>query len=107
MAVGAAIGALIPRTRTEDKYFGERSDALMARAEQIYLEEKAKAARVARATLDEAGQIAREKRNAVKDATGDKSVGGALADEAKASAKRVADKAKAEAEKEKLGRPEV
>ena len=107
VAVGAAIGALIPRTRTEDKYFGERSDALMARAEQIYLEEKAKAARVARATLDEAGQIAREKRNAVNDATGDKSVGGALADEAKASVKRVADKAKAEAEKEKLGRPEV
>ena len=106
IAVGAAIGALIPRTRTEDKYFGERSDALMARAEQIYLEEKAKATRVARATLDEAGQIAEEKRRAMEGAApGEKSVGEALADEARTSAKRVADRAKTEAEKEDLGNP--
>ena len=106
VAVGAAIGAMIPRTRTEDKYFGDRSDALMARAEQIYLEEKAKATRVARATYDEAGKIAQEKRDAVEGATPEgKSVGSALADEAKASAQRIVDRAKSEARKEDLGNP--
>ena len=62
-AVGAAIGAALPRTRIENSTFGATRDDLVAEAERIYEEEKNRA----RAAVKEAGADAQQ---AVKDAAG-------------------------------------
>lgn len=62
-AIGAAIGAALPRTRLEDSTFGATRDDLVAEAERIYEEEKIRA----RAAIKEAGSEAQQ---AVKDAAG-------------------------------------
>lgn len=98
LAVGSAIAAALPRSRTEDAYLGEESDRLMHEAERIFADEKAKLSKVAHAATDEAKKVARE--------VGD-NVGGqakALADKAKASGDRIADAAKTEAKKQDLGK---
>jgi len=86
VAVGAAIGAALPRTRTEDRYFGEQRDDLIAEAERIFAEERAKVEKVGRAVMDEA-----------KDAIG----------EVKHTGQRIADAAKEEAERQALGKPSL
>jgi len=98
-AVGAAIGAALPRTRMEDDYVGDYSDRMMEEAERIFEEEREKAGRVAAATADEAKKVAREKTDEVRE--GAKSAQA----EAKDAARQVADRAKDEAKKEKLGKP--
>ena len=60
LAVGAAIGAALPRSRTEDAYLGEHSDALFNEAERIYVEERDKLSKVAKAATDEAGKVLKE-----------------------------------------------
>ena len=103
LAVGAAIGAALPRSRMEDEYLGEQSDHLMDEAERIFEEEKQKIGKVAKAATDEAKKIVGEaKDNADEAAPGD-TAADAVANKAKASGKRIADAAKAEAEKQKLG----
>jgi len=54
LAIGAAIGAIAPRTRTEDDLMGEHSDHLFAEAERIYDEEKSKLRDVSKETMAEA-----------------------------------------------------
>ncbi len=107
LAMGAAIGASLPRSRTEDAYMGETSDALFDEAERIYAEEKEKLGKVAEAATDEAKNIAREtKADADNKADADSAaqdVANKAAEKAKASGKRVADAAKSEADKQKLG----
>ncbi|MBW3096342.1 DUF3618 domain-containing protein [Pseudohoeflea coraliihabitans] len=105
VAVGAAIAAALPRTRVEDRYAGEYRDSLFDEAERIYAEEKEKLARVSRAATDEARDIAREvKADADASAPAD-TASDALVNKAKESGKRVADAAKAEADKQNLGKP--
>ncbi len=103
LAVGAAIGASLPRSRTEDAYFGERSDALFEEAEHIYAEEKAKLGKVAQAAADEAKDIASEAKADADDKAPAENAAQAVADKAKESGQRVADAAKSEADKQKLG----
>ncbi|MCA1776474.1 MAG: hypothetical protein LC676_12935 [Loktanella sp.] len=55
-AIGAAIGAALPRTRLEDSTFGATRDDLVAEAERIYEEEKIRA----RAAIKEAGSEAQQ-----------------------------------------------
>ncbi|KIN65855.1 hypothetical protein Z945_902 [Sulfitobacter noctilucae] len=106
IAVGAAIGAALPRTRIEDEYLGEQSDNLMQEAERVFAEEKQKLGKVVDAAKDEAQTIADEVKSDAKDAAGEaKSVAGAVADKAKSSAQRVVDTAKSEADKQGVGKP--
>ena len=108
LAVGAAIGAALPRTRVEDDYLGEQSDTLMQEAERVFAEEKEKLTKVAGAAKAEAKQIADEVKSDAHDAAGQgKTVADAVADKAKSSAKRVADTAKAEADKLGVGKPKT
>jgi ElaB/YqjD/DUF883 family membrane-anchored ribosome-binding protein len=116
IALGAAIGATLPRTRTEDHYFGEQSDALMDEAERMFDEERAKVTKVAQAAMNEAHDVADEAADAVKskvadakakadsDASEDTAVE-AVAQRAKEAGQRVADAAKNEAKKQDLGKP--
>lgn len=104
VAVGAAIGAALPRSRTEDAYLGQHSDALMDEAERIFAEEKAKLGEVARAAGEEAKKVAREtKADLDENAPGDKNFADALKDKARQSGERVAEAAKSEADKQDLG----
>ncbi len=101
VAVGAALGAALPRSRTEDHYFGSQRDALFEDAERIYAEETEKLGKVAKAATDEAKKIGNE----IKSEADDKapSAGQAVVDKAKEAGQRVADAAKSEAEKQKMG----
>ncbi len=100
LAVGAAIGAALPRSRTEDRYMGETSDELVREAERIYAEERDKVMAVAKAAADEAGNIVEDVKSEadanMPDAT-EKAIG-----KVEDSAKRVADAAKDEAKKQDL-----
>jgi len=61
MAVGAAIAGALPRTRSEDEWFGAESDWLIDEAERIFEEERAKVEGVAKAAANEALKVVREK----------------------------------------------
>ncbi|WP_069298611.1 DUF3618 domain-containing protein [Neptunicoccus sediminis] len=106
LAVGAALGGALPRTRTEDKYVGQHSDKMFEEAERIFHEEKEKATRVAKSVQEEVKDIASETKSDLDSgAPGDKSAVEAVGDTAKSAATRVADKAKSKAKEEKLGKP--
>ncbi len=103
LAIGAAIGAALPRSRAEDQYFGDYSDNLIHEAERIYEEEKAKLSRVAGAATDEAKKIAEETKQAADDAAPADTAAEAALDKAKSSGQRIADAAEDEAKRQKLG----
>jgi len=103
LAVGAAIGAALPRSRTEDRYMGDQSDQLMSDAERIFAEEKAKLGKVAQAATDEAKKVLRETKEDADAAAPAETAADALAKKAKASGQRVVDAAEAEADKQNLG----
>ncbi|MFU1478242.1 DUF3618 domain-containing protein [Roseovarius sp. C7] len=104
VAVGAGIGAALPRSRTEDAYLGQHSDTLMDEAERIFAEEKAKLGEVARAAGEEAKKVARETKDDLdENAPGDSDFTDALKNKARQSGERVADAAKSEADKQDLG----
>ncbi|XDA99109.1 DUF3618 domain-containing protein [Sulfitobacter sp. LCG007] len=101
VAAGAALGAGLPRSKTEDHYMGAHSDRLFEEAERIYEEERRKLTEVAKAATTEARNVASDaKAKAESEASGlvDKAV-----ETAESSAKRVANAASSEAEKQKLG----
>lgn len=106
LALGAAIGGALPRTKAEDEALGAHSDALMERAEAIFREEQEKAAAVMQAAADEAQNIAEEKRAAMdKAAPEGKTAAAAAADEVKSAGQRIAGKAADKAKEKKLGKP--
>jgi len=108
LAVGAALGGALPRTKAEDDLMGEQSDGLYDQAERIFEEEKAKALSVADEVKKEVKDIASEtKADLDSGAPGDKSAVAALGDKAKSVAERVADKAKSEAQDKDLGKPKT
>ncbi|MDI3335558.1 DUF3618 domain-containing protein [Defluviimonas aestuarii] len=53
LALGAAFAAALPRTRAEDRAFGEESDHLMERAATLLKEERDRMTRVAEGVADE------------------------------------------------------
>ncbi|WP_323790257.1 DUF3618 domain-containing protein [Thalassovita sp.] len=103
LAVGAAIGAALPRSRTEDRYMGQHRDQLMADAERIFAEEKSKLGKVAQAASDEAKKVLRETKEDADAAAPGSSAADAFVKKAKASGQRVVDAAEAEADKQKVG----
>ncbi|WP_024507089.1 DUF3618 domain-containing protein [Bradyrhizobium sp. ARR65] len=58
LAIGAAIGALLPQTETEDRLMGERSDKLKERAQGVVSEQYEAAKKVGDKALDAAGDEA-------------------------------------------------
>ena len=108
LAVGAALGGALPRTKTEDDLMGAQSDDLFDQAERIFEEEKAKAMSVADNVKEEVKDIAAEtKADLDSGAPGDKSAVDAIGDKAKSAAERVAEKAKSEAQAKDLGKPKT
>lgn len=108
LAVGAALGGALPRTKTEDDLMGAQSDELFDQAERIFEEEKAKALSVADTVKEEVKDIAAEtKAELDSGAPGDKSAVDAIGDKAKGAAERVADKAKSDAQERDLGKPKT
>jgi hypothetical protein len=106
LALGAAIGGSLPRTRTEDDAMGAHSDALMDRAEAIFREEQEKAVAVMQAARKEAETIASEKRDAMDSAAPQgKSAAQAVVDEAKSAGKRIAGATADKAKEKDLGKP--
>ncbi|MEX3314963.1 DUF3618 domain-containing protein [Sulfitobacter sp. PS-8MA] len=103
LAVGAAIGAALPRSRTEDAYLGEHSDALFHEAERIYAEEREKIGKVAQAAKEEAGKVLQETKEQADAASDEETAADAAVKKAKESGQRVADAAKSEADKQKVG----
>ncbi|WP_299741052.1 DUF3618 domain-containing protein [uncultured Roseobacter sp.] len=108
LAVGAALGGALPRTKAEDNWMGAQSDDLFDQAERIFEEEKAKALSVADTVKEEVKDIASEtKADLDSGAPGDKSAVEAIGDKAKGAAERVVDKAKSEAQDKDLGKPKA
>ncbi|WP_299673311.1 DUF3618 domain-containing protein [uncultured Roseobacter sp.] len=106
LAVGAALGGALPRTKAEDDLMGAQSDSLYDEAERILEEEKAKALSIAGSVKDEVKDIAAEtKADMDSGAPGDKSAVEAIGDKAKNAAERVAKTAKSEAQDKNLGKP--
>ena len=114
LAVGAAIGGLLPRTRREDHAFGEYRDRVFDEAERIYHEERSKLETVARETADEARNVAREVADEVSEdvKSGAERAGdiarnkfSEVGSTAKAGAEHVAETAKSEADSQELGKP--
>lgn len=114
LAVGAAIGGLLPRTDREDEVFGEYRDRAFDEAERIYNEERAKLESVVRETASEARSVAREVADEVSEdvrsgaeRAGDiaRSKLSEVGSTAKSGAEHVAETAKSEAEKQDLGKP--
>lgn len=103
LAVGAALGAALPRTRVEDQYLGDQSDHLMDEAERIFEEEKQKLGKVAKAATDEAKSIISEAKQNADDAAPAETAAQAVVDKAKSAGKRVVDAAESEAKKQNVG----
>ena len=103
LAVGAALGAALPRTRVEDHYLGDQSDQLMDEAERIFEEEKQKLGKVAKAARDEAKSIVSEAKQNADDAAPAETAAQAVVDKAKSAGKRVIDAAETEANKQNVG----
>lgn len=108
LAVGAALGGALPRTRTEDGLMGEQSDHLFAEAERIYEEEKSKVTKVAQSVSDEVKDVATEtKADLDRGAPGEKTATEAIADKAKTAADRMKGAAETTAKQENLGKPKT
>jgi ElaB/YqjD/DUF883 family membrane-anchored ribosome-binding protein len=67
VALGAAIGAALPRTRFEDSRLGDLSERLMEEAEEIYRRERAALAGAARGAMNEAREMASETAEAARE----------------------------------------
>nr|WP_306263609.1 DUF3618 domain-containing protein [Pararhizobium sp. IMCC3301] len=106
LAVGAALGGALPRTKTEDGLMGSQSDMLYDEAERIFKEEKSKAMEVAKSVKNEVMDIVDETKSDLDSGVpGDKTAAQALGEEAKSVADRVAVAAKTTAKEQNLGKP--
>lgn len=104
LAIGAAVGGALPRTRTEDEWVGGPSDRLKDAAGSMVKEEGRKLRATASAVVDEAGKIADEAAGEVDRRTPDgKSFVEQAEDRLGKAADRLADRARDEADRQKLG----
>lgn len=97
VAVGAAIGGMLPNSKVEDDAVGESSDRLFVRAQEMLQEERDKAEAVLRTA---ATDVKEEIEGAKSDA---KAAGDRVVDRASESAERVMKGAQDEAENQGLG----
>lgn len=111
VAAGAVVGALLPRTDTEDRYIGAYRDRAFEEADRIFREEAKKVEAVASAAVDEGKAILDEKRAAAKEKldeakrevpTGRDAVE-KTESEVRDAASRIGEAAKSEAKKQDLG----
>ncbi len=98
VAMGAAIGGMLPSSRVEDDAMGDSSDRFFDEAQDVLREEREKAKAVLRTAASDA-------KDEMQDAKQDmKAAGDTVADRASEAAERVAEGAKDEAENQGLGR---
>ncbi|MEZ5866293.1 MAG: DUF3618 domain-containing protein [Geminicoccaceae bacterium] len=106
LAIGAAVGGALPRTRTEDEWVGAQSDRLKDAAGSMVKEEGRKLQATAAAVVDEAEKIADETAAEVDRRTPDgRTIVDRVEDRLTGAAGRLADRAKDEAERQQLGAP--
>jgi ElaB/YqjD/DUF883 family membrane-anchored ribosome-binding protein len=105
LALGAAIGGALPRTRTEDEYLGEHSRRLKEGIRSAAEQEGRKAYATARAVADEARTMAEESASGV--ARESSSMVDRAEEAVDQSAERLRDRAKEEAEAQRLGKPDT
>lgn len=99
LALGAAIGALAPRTQMEDDIMGAQRDHLFAEAERIYDEEKGKLETVIDKTVEETqSQVSKVSETVSKNLQ-------SSVDEVKSAATKVAETTRDEASSQDLGKP--
>ena len=92
VAVGAALGSMLPHSRMEDDTFGESSDQLFANAQAVYREERDKAMAELKSAASDVKSEVREMGSELVDSLPDgKVVGRTVADHASDAAKRVLD----------------
>ena len=106
MAVGAAVGGALPRSRVEDQMFGAQSDRAMETVRDLAEEQGRKVQATAGAVVDEAMNIAGEAAGEL----GSKLPGGdEIVDAAerrlREAANRLQDAGRNEAERQNLGQP--
>jgi hypothetical protein len=103
LAVGAAVGGLLPHTRIEDDTLGANSDRLFAEAQRVFREEHDKAMAVLKAAANEAEGALRDTGEELADMVPEgKTAGGAIVDRLSEAANRVKDTAKQEAGRQGL-----
>ncbi|KAF0675467.1 DUF3618 domain-containing protein [Profundibacterium mesophilum] len=106
VAVGAAIAGALPRTRTEDEYFGHYSDDLYHEAERVYAEERSKIEKVASSAASEAKKAARDLKDELdSNAPEGKTAADSAADSLREKSRNVAGAAETKAKEEDLGNP--
>lgn len=101
IAVGAALGGALPRTKREDDMFGGMSDDLVEEAERVYRVEREKAEKVASAAVKEAKRAGKEAVKSTGKATK------TVTKRAKTAGSRVKKAATREAKKQDLGKPKA
>ncbi|MGR3541541.1 MAG: DUF3618 domain-containing protein [Hasllibacter sp.] len=94
VAVGAAVGGMLPRTRREDEAFGAYRDQLFAEAEQVFQQERQRVEAAAMAAVDEAKAVAKETANQVTGGKDGEETVHEAETKARSAAKRVAGAAK-------------
>ena len=107
LAVGAAIGGALPRTRMEDDQMGASSDQLFATAQSVFGEERTKAMAVLKAAGSEAKGAVQDVRSDLAGMLPDgKTAADVVVDRLSSAAGRVLDGAKDEAARQGLGTTE-
>ena len=94
VAVGAAIGGMLPRTRREDEAFGAYRDQLFADAEQVFQQERQRMEAAALAAVDEAKAVAKDAANQMTGGKDGQETVHEAETQARSAAKRVANAAK-------------
>ena len=97
LALGAALGGVLPRTASEDKLMGSQADRLKKSAADVFATESAKVSSVAGAVANEAMEIVDEAAGALSRQIPD---GAALVEKAKDAARDATDRLKTVAEEE-------
>ncbi len=101
VAVGAAIGGALPRSRMEDEVLGESRDRLFAEAQSVFQEERRKAMSVLAAAKDEAKAAMTDVGNEISDMLPEgTSAGTAIVDRLADAGIRVVDSARDEADRQ-------
>lgn len=103
IAVGAAIGGLLPHTQIEDDALGATSDRLFAEAQRVFREERQKAMQVIKAAATEATGALKDTGAELADLLpAFKTAGNVIVDQISDAARRVSNTAKEEAARQGL-----
>lgn len=101
VAVGAAIGGVLPNSQVEDETLGVERDRLFAEAQRVYFDEREKAMAVLKTAAIEVRDVARDAGAGLADLLPDaKSAGEVVVGHVADAATRVADSARDEADRQ-------